>query len=113
VRKIFARISPKLPEKFLGHLCDVHVILGHIFSNQSTLGAILIKSKQVGRHFCAYFFGVCTDFQGFLEDFHIAQISIDFAWIFRDFAQIFTKSIHLGVRLHPLHPRLIHHCMLH
>jgi len=32
VRQIFAGISPKLPEKILGHfLCDFHVILGAIF----------------------------------------------------------------------------------
>jgi len=32
VRKIFARISPKLPEKVLGHfLSDFHVILGRHF----------------------------------------------------------------------------------
>jgi len=34
------------------------------------------------------------------------------AWIFRDFAQIFNKSNLLGVRLHPLHPQLLHHWLL-
>ena len=53
MRKIFARISQKWPEKFLGHLiCDFHVILGAIF----------INSKQVGCHFCSCFYGVCPDF---------------------------------------------------
>jgi len=33
-----------------------------------------------------------------------------FAQIFRDLAQIFDKSKLLGVRFHPLHPRLLHHC---
>ena len=49
-----------------------------------------------------------------------------FSWIFRKFSQIlsrlplifpgfsgiFIKSKHLGVRLHPLHPFLLHHCLL-
>jgi len=34
---------------------------------------------------------------------------MDFAQIFRDVARIFNKSKLLGVRLHPLHPRLQHH----
>jgi len=32
-----------------------------------------------------------------------------FAWIFRDFARIFDKSKLLGMLLHPLHLRLLHH----
>jgi len=32
-----------------------------------------------------------------------------FARIFRDFDQSFDKSKLLGMRLHPLHPRLLHH----
>jgi len=44
VRKIFAQITPKLPEKFLGYIsCDFHMSLGAIFSNQSTLGAIFAR----------------------------------------------------------------------
>jgi len=54
------------------------VIFRAIFSNQNTLGAIF------------------------------SQISTDFTRIFRDFAQIFTKSKLWGVRLQPLHPRLLH-----
>jgi len=38
----------------------------------------------------------------------VAQIFRDFVKVFRDFAQIFTKSKLLGVRLHPLHHRLLH-----
>jgi len=34
----------------------------------------------------------------------------DFAQIFWDFSRIFDKSKLLGVRLHPLHPRLLYHC---
>jgi len=37
------------------------------------------------------------------------QICIDFARMFKDFAQIFNISKLLGVRLHPLHPHLLHH----
>jgi len=55
------------------------------FSNQSMLGAI---SAQI--------------FREFLKVFR------DFARILWDFARIFTKSKLLGVRLHPLHPRLLH-----
>ena len=32
----------------------------------------------------------------------------DFPHIFRDFSRIFNKSKLLGVRLHPLHPHLLH-----
>ena len=53
-------------------------MLGAIFWSQRTLGAIF------------------------------AQIFRDFAQILRDFAHIFNKSKLLVVRLHPLHPRLLH-----
>ena len=43
---------------------------------------------------------------------HFAQISTDFARILRDFAQIFTKLKVLGMRLHLLHPRLLHQWVL-
>ena len=99
VRKIFARISPKLPEEFLGHfLCDIHVILGAIFSNQNTLDAI----------FARIFMEFARIFRDFLKIFtNFAQISTDCARIFRDFARIFTKSKDLGVRFHSLHHRLL------
>jgi len=84
VRRIFARISPNLPEKLLGHsLCKyflphrsrtpsfgmtctkrLHMILQTLraifFSNQITLGAILCKGFNI-------FF---PDLQGFCPDFH-------------------------------------------
>jgi len=53
-----------------------------IFPNQIMLGAIFAQILKIFRYF--------------------AQISMDFA-------RIFTKSKLLGVRLHPLHPRLLHH----
>jgi len=73
----------------------LHVILGAIFSNQSTLGAgfacIFKEFAQIFRDFVK----VCTDF---------AQTFLEFARIFRDFSRIFTKSRLLGVRLHPFTP---------
>jgi len=45
-----------------------------------------------------------------LRDF--ANIFVDFAQIFTDFARLFDKSKLLGVRLHPLHARLLHHCIV-
>jgi len=79
--KDFCPNFPDIAEKFLGHLlCDFHAILGPISFNQSTLGTIFIKSKQVGRHFCSYFYGVCPDIQGFSKVFTIfVQIYTDFA----------------------------------
>ena len=51
----------------------------------ANVGRHFLKSNMLGRHFC--------------PNFH------------RDFAQIFHKSTLLGVRLHPLQPRLLHHCV--
>jgi len=36
----------------------------------------------------------------------------EFVKALRDFARIFTKSTLLRVRLHPLHPRLLHQYMI-
>jgi len=107
---------PNFPPNFLGHrLCiawsqilndlqkqRLHVISGAMFSNQSTLGAI----------FACIFRGFAQIFRDFARVFtDFAQIFLEFAQIFRDFARIFTKWEHLGVRLHSLHPRLLHHCL--
>ena len=73
------------------------------FSNQSMLGAIF---AQIFREFVK----VRRDFSRILWDF--AQILWDFARILWDFARISTKSKLLGVRVHPLHPRLLHQCLL-
>ena len=103
-RRIFARISPNLPENFWAIFCALHeeqilddlqkkrlhVTLGAIFSNQNTLGAIF-----------ACIFGV---FAQIFRDF--AKVFIDFVQISLDFAVIFTKSKLLGVHLHPC---LLHH----
>jgi len=74
----------------------LRVILGAIFSNESTLGAISFKSHTLG----AIFARNCREF---------AKVFTDFARIFRDFNRVSTKSKLLGVRLHHLHPRLLHH----
>jgi len=106
VRRIFAQISPNLPETFLCDFCLQIFIswrpfylflvwppknrsscvflqtLGAIFSNQTTLGIIF------------------------------ARIFRDFAQIFKDFARNFDKPKLLWVPLHPLHPRLLHQCFI-
>jgi len=41
---------------------------------------------------------------------HFAQFSTYFARRLGSFARIFTKLSVLGVRLQPLHPRLLHQC---
>ena len=80
VWKIFARISPNLPEKLLGHFLCIYFLVKTFlgwppkkvfmwfckrwtpfFSN---------KSNHVGHHFWPYFRGVCPDILGFCECFH-------------------------------------------
>jgi len=110
---IFARMSPNLPEKNLGHLlCEFFLIedrfcddlqrslcdlglwhrAGAVFSNQSRLGAIFASIFREFAFIYKDFVKVFTDFP---------QISIDIVPILRDLAQIFTRSKLLGVRLHP------------
>jgi len=107
VRRIFARISPNLPQKILGHfLCeyflmktcfsddlqkkDLHVILGTIFI-KSKLGAISSKVNHVGPNFSKQrTLGAIFSNQGTLGAI-FDRISRDFAQIFRDFAKIFTN----------------------
>jgi len=64
-----------------------------IFWSQTTLGAIFAR--------------IFRDIALIFRDF--AWIFRNFVQIFRDFARTFDKSKLLGVRLHPLHPRLLHH----
>jgi len=79
-------------------LCDLQKLFVSIrallFSKQSMLSA-----------FFALIFG---EFYKVLKDF--SRILGNFSWILRDFSRIFTKSNLLGVRLHPLHPRLLNQC---
>ena len=91
VRRIFARISPKLPEKRLGNfLCeqflkqtfwdDLHRKVFMWFCKRWV--PFFFKSNHVGRHF---FTDITKVFRYF------AQISMDFARIFRDFARFSPK----------------------
>jgi len=113
VRRVFARISPNLPEKILGHfLCErflMKTVLGAISSNQTALGAIssnqtalgAISSNQtaLGAIFARIFKEFAQIFSDFAKVFtEFAQISLDFARIFRDIHQINI----LGVRLPPV-----------
>jgi len=59
---------------------------------------LFVFLHNVGRHFF-------PDFQGLYLDRYLGI----FFRNFRDFAQIFDKSKLLGVRFHPLHPRLLRH----
>jgi len=98
VRRIFARISPNLPEKNLGYfLCE------HFLSSRPYFGMISKKrsscdSAKVGRHFFQIKPGLAPflpRFSGILQTF--VQISMDFA---RNLTNL-TKSKLLGVRLNP------------
>jgi len=82
VRRIFAQISPNLPEKnsketTAFHFISVAFFQGHFWKNQSTY----------------------SDFAKVFT--HLAQISTDFARILSDFSRIFTNSKVWGMRLHP------------
>jgi len=67
-------------------------------SSSGKFGRHFFKSKHVRRHFC-------SNFQG------VVKVLSSFARILWDFASIFTESkLFLGVRLHPLHPRLLRQC---
>ena len=86
MRRIFARFFPNLPEK--------------------TPKKWLPKKRIIcWAPFCSYFQGVCEGFQRF------ARILNYFSRILRDFGRISTKPKLLGVRLHPLHPHLLHQCI--
>jgi len=107
--KDFARISLNLPEKFcalFAHKFSPTKIIKIFFwcdlqkrSFLPTLVADFLCQTSLGAIFAQIF-----------RDF--TRIFRSFAQIFRDFAQIFDKSELLGVRLHPLHPCLLHHCIL-
>ena len=126
--KDFCPNFPNLPEKYLGHFLCMKTIFwmtskkvwfwapflqikahwAPFFSNQSTLGAIFFQIKARWAPFLLLFSGSLPRFSEILRRF--SQISTDFSRIFRYFAWIFNKSKLLGVCLHPLHPRLLHHC---
>ena len=87
VRKMYARISPKLPEKLLGHfLCNFHVILGASFSIKAHCAPLLSNQSKFGAIYARIFMEFAQIFRDFSKVFR------NFAQILRDFARIFTKS---------------------
>jgi len=69
-----------------------------------------VTSKKKAPHVIlgAIFARIFREFAHIFRDF--VKVFRDFAHILRDFAQSFTKSKLLGVRLHSLHPHLLHLC---
>jgi len=65
-------------------------------------GAIIFKSKHVGRHFCSDFQGILKDSQRFCPGFEGSFP--DFMGFCPDFHQIETFTGAIA----PLHPRLLH-----
>jgi len=98
LRKLFA---PLVSQAGYRPGCDPKKMVFTCFS--ANLGRHFLKSNNVGSHFAQVF----RDFSKIFRDF--VRIFRDFANIFRDFARIFNKSKLLGVHLHPLNPRLLHH----
>jgi len=93
VQRIFARISPNLPENFcatFGYRFSPTKIMKTFFSMTFKKRSSCIFLQTLGAIF--------------------ARIFRVFAQIFRDFDRIFDKSILSGVGIHPLHLRLLHHC---
>jgi len=93
VQRIFARISPNLPQNFLCDFClKSFPHKDHLWYDLQKKVFLCLYAK-VWRLFSPDFQGFCPNFQVF----------------FPDFARIFDKSKPLGVRLHSLRPRLLHH----
>jgi len=93
-----------LPEKFL---CDFCL---QFFSHKDHEN-LFIVSPSIKKFFMCFFANVgrdCFKRQTTLDTI-FARIFRDFVQIFRDFARIFDKSKFFGVRIHPLHPHLLHH----
>ena len=108
----FHKLAPKMIQRKLPSKkrkndgISFHV--GRIFSNQSTSSTNFaqispnLPEKTTTLWFWVLFLwnqSTCSDF---------AKVFTHFAQISTDFTQIFTKSKVLGVRLHPLHPCLLH-----
>jgi len=123
VRKIFARISPNLPEKFSSNfLCEYflpHSSWRLFFGTTSkkglyvilqVLSAIFWNQTTLRMMFACMFRALAQIFRVF------ANIFIDFAYIFTAFARDFQEFCPdfrqiktFGVRLQPLRSRFIHH----
>jgi len=90
VRRIFVRISPNLPENFLGHfLCGYFLtksIFGAISSKQSTLGAICFQIKRRWAPFLLICSSSLPRFSGILRRF--SQILSRFLRILPGFSGI-------------------------
>jgi len=82
VRKIFARISPNLPEKLFCDFCvqifshkDHESLICCDFQKKvficfpANVGRHCLQSNNAGRHFCPDFQGFCPDFQRFCPNF--------------------------------------------
>ena len=89
LRKIFARISPNFPEKFLYGQVSVPFLWSHTEK---------IKFRRISS-------------VSFIDHTNRTRCRNISARIFRDFARVFDKSKLLGVRVHPAHNQLIHHCL--
>jgi len=88
VRKILARISPNLHEKFLGHFLCKYFLTKTVFVMISKT-----RSSRASANVGCHFFNqtkLGTIFVHIFREF--AQIFKDFAKVSADFAQIFTKS---------------------
>jgi len=107
----------------IGARACVSFHIGNFFSNQSTSSTIFaqispklawkyLNKKTSSLQFWVPFLLNQSTYSDFAKVFtHFAQISTDFARILRDFARIFTESKVVGVRFHPLNPRLLHQCL--
>ena len=75
----------------------------HVFC--ANVGRHFLKSNCVWRHFCPDFQVFCLEFQGFCPDFQ------EFYAYFRQIKTSRGTLAPPAPRLHPLHPRLLHHCV--
>jgi len=100
VQRIFARISPNLPENLFCNFCLQN--FSHKDHENLFFGVTSIKGLHL--LFCKRWVSFLPGLSGTLPRY----LGI-FFWIFRDFAQIFDKSKLLGMRLNPLHPRPLHY----
>jgi len=81
------------------------------FKGFTNFAQISADFAQIFRDFVRIFRDFVRIFRDFVRIFRdFAQIFRDFVQIFRDFVRIFTKSKLFGVRLHPQHHGLLHHC---
>jgi len=81
---------PKIARKSFGpHFIRFSCDLGAIFSNQTMLGAIFIKSEHVGRHFCSKFLWTLPRFSEIF--LRVSQILPRFQLILPGFSGIWPR----------------------